>query len=229
MLRKVTQPQIPRRTLWRLLLGIGAALLALFLFEQLADEILEGEKLAFDAAIRSYVHTFASPGLTEVMRVLSDIGNITAVLVTTAIACAALWLRHRRAGAVLMAVTVGGAAILMSALKLLFHRARPEPYFGIPMPADYSFPSGHSLVAFCFYGVLAAMISTELTRRPARVAVWFAAALMAFGIGLSRIYLGVHYPSDVLGGYLAGAVWISCVTLVYRRLRRHEAGGLPNE
>ena len=220
--------RFPARFFSPLLLAIAGALLALFLFERLADEILEGEKLAFDAAIRSYVHSFASPWLTTVMRALSDIGNITAVVVATAIACIVLLLKHRRAGAILMAITIGGAAILMWGLKLLFHRTRPAPYFGIPVPTDYSFPSGHSLVAFCFYGVLAAMISTELKRRPARVAVWIAAALMAFSIGLSRIYLGVHYPSDVLGGYLAGAVWITGVALVYRRFRRRDAAGLPH-
>ena len=214
-----------RRFFSPLIYGIFGALLALFFFERLADEILEGEKLAFDAGIRNYVHSFASPRLTEAMRVLSDVGNITAVVVTAAIACVVLLIRHRRAGAILMAVTIGGAAILMWGLKILFHRTRPEPYFGIPVPTDYSFPSGHSLVAFCFYGVLAAMVSAELARRWKRVLVWIAAATMAFSIGLSRIYLGVHYPSDVLGGYLAGAVWITAVALVYRRFRRR---GLAN-
>lgn len=221
--------RFPARFFSPLILSIGAALLALFLFERLADDILEGQKLAFDATIRSYVHSFASPRLTEIMRLLSDVGNITAIVVTTAIACVVLLFRHRRAGAILIAVTIGGAAILMWGLKLLFHRTRPAPYFGIPVPADYSFPSGHSLVAFCFYGVLAAMVSTELKRLPARIAVWVAACIMAFSIGLSRIYLGVHYPSDVLGGYLAGAIWITGVALVYRRFRRRDLGGLPHE
>ncbi len=217
------------RFLSPLIFGILGAVLALFLFERLADEILEGEKLAFDATIRTYVHSFASPGLTRIMQLLSDIGNITAVVTGTAIAAGVLLFRHRRAGAVLLAVTIGGAAVLMWGLKMLFHRSRPDPYFGIPVPSDYSFPSGHSLVAFCFYGVLAAMVTSELKRRPERVAVWTLAAIMAFAIGLSRIYLGVHYPSDVLGGYLAGAVWITGVALVYRRFRRRDPGGLADE
>jgi undecaprenyl-diphosphatase len=210
---------VPARFLTPLFSGIAGALLALFLFERLADEILEGEKLQFDAVIRSTIHGFASPRVTEFMRVLSNIGDVTAVFILSLSASTALWLRRRRAGAILMATTVGGAVVLMWGLKLFFRRVRPEPYFGIPVPPDYSFPSGHALVAFCFYGVVAAMISSELKSRGARFAVWIAAAVMALGIGLSRIYLGVHYPSDVIGGYLAGAVWISGVAFVYRRFR----------
>lgn len=108
-------------------------------------------------------------------------------------------------------------------LKILFHRQRPHPYFGITVPSDYSFPSGHALVAFCFYVTLAAILTTGEHRRATRIAVWIVAAVMVVGIGISRIYLGVHYPSDVLAGYLAALFWVTGISLVYRHFRSRAA------
>jgi len=210
-------PKEASRLLSPLALSILLALVALVLFERLADEMIEGETLQFDAAIRNFVHRFSSPLLTILMRALTDVGNIVGVVAGTIIASTILWWMNRRSGTVLLAATTVGGLFLMWALKLLFHRQRPEPYFGITVPSDYSFPSGHALVAFCFYGVLASIITTEQHHLGNRILIWTAAAAMVFGIGLSRIYLGVHYPSDVAAGYLAALFWVAGVSLVYRR------------
>jgi undecaprenyl-diphosphatase len=113
----------------------------------------------------------------------------------------------------------------MWTLKQQFRRNRPLPC-GFPKPEGYSFPSGHALVSFCFFMVLAAMITAEQKAPLGRVAVWVIAAVMVFGIGLSRIYLCAHYPSDVVAGYLAALVWVLGVTVVYRRLPRPIGGRL---
>jgi undecaprenyl-diphosphatase len=109
-------------------------------------------------------------------------------------------------------------------LKLIFRRARPEAFFGYAEPITYSFPSGHSIVSACFYGVLAAILTARMKSRARRIAIWMAAALLAFLIGLSRIYLGVHYPSDVLAGYAAAVIWVVAVRTGYERWRLKQAG-----
>lgn len=189
-----------------IVLSLVGALLALALFHWLADEMLEGATLDFDEAVRAFVHRFASPVLTTVMSGISSIASLPTVLMGCVVACALLVWKQRRAEALGVLITVAGAAFLTWDLKLLFHRERPEPYFGIPVPPDFSFPSGHALMAFCFCAALA------IAAR--RKAAWVAAALVALGVGLSRIYLGVHYPSDILGGYLAGLIWILGVRFV---------------
>src|SRR6185369_17932911 len=89
----------------------------------------------------------------------------------------------------------------------------------------YSFPSGHSLFSFCFYGVLAGLLTRRLKSRVARVLIWICAALLVSAIGLSRIYLGVHYPSDVIAGYLAASLWVSTlVALDHMRTRKSRKG-----
>jgi undecaprenyl-diphosphatase len=81
-------------------------------------------------------------------------------------------------------------------------------------PSSYSFPSGHALGSLCFYGILASVLSDRMRPGKQKFFVWLAAAFLVAMIGLSRIYLGVHYPSDVIAGYLAGAVWVTAVTVV---------------
>jgi undecaprenyl-diphosphatase len=109
-------------------------------------------------------------------------------------------------------------------LKLCFHRPRPEAFFGLAIPATYSFPSGHALTATCFYGVLAGLLAARTRPLAGKAGLWALAATLAALIGLSRVYLGVHYPSDVLAGYAAAVVWMAAVRVGYGlRRRRREA------
>jgi undecaprenyl-diphosphatase len=107
--------------------------------------------------------------------------------------------------------------VLDISLKHAFHRIRPVPFF-VALPHTYSFPSGHALFSFCFYGVLAGLLADRTRSRTARIYLRLAAAVLIAAIGLSRIYLGVHYPTDVLGGYLAAAVWVSSM-IAFDQLR----------
>jgi undecaprenyl-diphosphatase len=134
-----------------------------------------------------------------------------------------LYLRWRRA-TLWLAVTILGALVLDLTLKYAFHRARPTPFF-VALPRTYSFPSGHALFSFCFYGVLAGLLMGRIRSRLARVLIWMAAAILVAAIGFSRIYLGVHYPSDVIAGYLAASLWVSTLlTLDHMRMRRGRRG-----
>jgi undecaprenyl-diphosphatase len=104
-----------------------------------------------------------------------------------------------------------GASVLDFTLKHTFRRARPSPFFDYPLPTSFSFPSGHALFAFCFFTTAAALLSPRLRHPVARGFVWAVAAALILAIGFSRIYLGVHYPSDVAAGYAAGLLWCSVV------------------
>ena len=103
--------------------------------------------------------------------------------------------------------------MIEAVLKAHFHRQRPAAFFDVASPESFSFPSGHALLSVCLYSLLATLISSRLSGR-ARWMVRLGTALLILTIGASRVYLGVHYPSDVIGGYLAGAAWISALVAV---------------
>ena len=203
-----------------IVISLALAVLALFLFGWLGNEILAGDTQHFDFAVRNWVHQFASPGMTRAMTAISLLGyNILIVELLVAFAVFAK-LRWRRAAA-WMAVAMVGALAMDTALKYAYHRLRPTAFFGVA-PHSYSFPSGHALCSFCFYGVLAGLFSARVKSPALRIAIWVVAAILVISIGLSRIYLGVHYPSDVLGGYLAAAVWVGAVIVLdhFRKVRK---------
>jgi undecaprenyl-diphosphatase len=189
--------------------SLAISVLSLLLFARLSHEMQDGDIQHFDLTIRTWVHGLASPAMTSVMQALSFTGSWVLGLAFAVSLIAFLKLRWRRA-ATWLSITMTGALVLDLALKFAFHRPRPIPFFG-PAPRTWSFPSGHALFSFCFYGVLASLIIDRTQSLAARIAIWFAAAILIAGIGFSRIYLGVHYPSDVLAGYLAAAVWVSAM------------------
>jgi undecaprenyl-diphosphatase len=198
-------------------IGFGAIALAvamLFVFAWIADEVADSETLRFDLAVRNYVHQFASPAITACMQILSIIGGqvLTALSVVLPLV---LWLRAKRRAALWLAVTTLGALVLDLALKYAFHRQRPTPFFG-GAPLTYSFPSGHSLFSFCFYGTLAGLMAARTSSKPLKATIYVVAALLIFSIGLSRISLGVHYPTDVVAGYLAAGIWVTTVVVLDR-------------
>ena len=101
-----------------------------------------------------------------------------------------------------------GEALLNILLKNLFERSRPD-LFQMVEAAGYSFPSGHAMVSLCLYGMIAFLISRQIPRWQWRLAVVTFATVLVAAIGLSRVYLGVHYPTDVVAGYFAGGMWLA--------------------
>ena len=169
---------------------------------------------------RSLVHRTSQPALTEVMKVASYIGEAANVQFLTLAAVVAFWIKGKRRDGLVLAVTILGAGVLGNVLKLCFHRARPVPYFGLATPATFSFPSEHALMAICFYGVLVHLSNSHVPSVRIRAGIWAVAVSMTLVIGFSRIYLGLHYPTDVVAGYAAGAAWVSAVTLADGLRRR---------
>ena len=162
----------------------------------------------------------ASPGMTRAMTAISLMGYGILIAALVAAIAMFLFLRWRHAAAWL-AITMAGALAMDLALKFAFHRPRPQVFFGVE-PHSYSFPSGHALCSFCFYGVLAGLIAARTRSLALRVTVGVVAAALVAAIGVSRIYLGMHYPSDVIAGYLAAAVWVTGLLVLdrWRKVRR---------
>nr|WP_306220618.1 phosphatase PAP2 family protein [Cohnella sp. WQ 127256] len=127
-------------------------------------------------------------------------------------------LGHRKE-LILFITAIGGAALLNAVLKSIFQRDRPNIY-RLAEETGYSFPSGHSMVAFALYVVLIYLLWRHTGSKWGRVILIAAGSLFIVSIGLSRIYLGVHYPSDVLGGYLASGIWLGLIIGIYQRLVR---------
>lgn len=205
-----------------LLLGLAIAVTTLIFFGWLTDEVLEGETRHFDDVTRAAVHRFASPALTTAMQGISFLGST--LFLTLATIAVVVWfaLRKWEREAKLFAITMAGASLLNVTLKLAFRRERPVPFFDLLPPSSYSFPSGHSLASCVFYGALAAILTARLKDKRVRIAVWVLASAMFLLIGLSRIYLGVHYTTDVIAGFATALIWILVVRFVELQLARRK-------
>jgi undecaprenyl-diphosphatase len=182
---------------------------------------------AFDAAVGDPVHAARTPLLTSYFYLCTLLANtVTIVALTTAVVIV-LAIRRRFAEAVLVVAVVAGGQALSTITKVLVARERPLASGAlIPLPGDYSFPSGHSVAGLLLYGVFAFLLVRSLQSRGARIAVIIAAAVLIGSIGLSRVYLGVHWPSDVLGAWLLAGAWLSLCAWVYLRWDRR-AGTRP--
>ena len=222
-----SSPESQRLLSEAIIIGLLAAAAALALFSWLGREIVEGGMFAFDDRIRALVHEIASPRLTAFMRAASLYGGPAVLVATGLIAALAFLVRGWRRGALLVAITLAGAGLLNGLLKLSFARVRPAPFFDYPLPGSPSFPSGHALYAASVFGGLAALLSVRLKSRALQVVVWVAAILATGLVGASRVYLGVHYPSDVLAGFSVAVIWVAAVAfgdrLVRHRRRRRGA------
>jgi undecaprenyl-diphosphatase len=197
--------------------SLGLASVSLLLFSWLAEEVVKQGTDRVDGSIRFLIHKQASPLLTASMLFVTDLGNWPVILLGTLALLFIFWYRRDGDHIRLLLVTMLGAGILDGVLKLAFHRPRPDPFFAAK-PSTYSFPSGHALISLCFYCLIAGMLSLQLHKHWQRAVVWCAAGLIVGLIGLSRIYLGVHWPSDVLAGYAAALIWMGAVRVLARKM-----------
>ncbi|MDN4075728.1 phosphatase PAP2 family protein [Fictibacillus terranigra] len=204
-MKKISFPIVPAVLL---LIGFILAATAIYIFASLSEELIEKEPFTFDPVIIHAVRSFSSPGLDRVMLFFTEIGSTLALGIL--VVAGMLWLGFKRQnlwGMVFFLLTVGGGGILNLLLKNAFQRKRPnaDP---LVEALGFSFPSGHAMGSMVYYGFLGYLV-VRSKRKPLRKAFWtllFAVAII--GIGISRIYLGVHYPSDIIAGYSAGMVWL---------------------
>lgn len=176
----------------------------------------------FDGYIISFIQGTETAWLTTVMKFFTYIGTIRFIAVLSIFILFFLLkvLKYRLEILIYLAV-VFCTPILNRLLKLYFERARPDLHRLIEI-GGYSFPSGHAMNAFSFYSILAFLLWRHVPSRLGRVTVILISSFMIAAIGTSRIYLGVHYPSDVIAGYLASGFWVSTVIWVFQRYQeRH--------
>lgn len=211
---------------FRLLLGMLVVLLGVWVFVELTGEVLEGDVRAVDEAILLAMRNpndLSDPvgpaWFEEMVRDVTALGGTAIIWLVTCGGALYLFLIGRRASALLLLVTVCGAVALNLALKAGFDRPRPELVPHGSRVYQTSFPSGHSMTATAAYlalGILAARVQTQ--RRAALLIMAFA-MLISVLVGVSRVYLGVHWPTDVLAGWIAGGVWALFCGLVVWWLR----------
>jgi undecaprenyl-diphosphatase len=194
--------------------GLAFSAFVIWAFFKLTDEVVEGDSRAFDRAVLLYIHHNVPDWLDEPMRLVTALGYYYVVVPLLAVALFLFYRRGWRLSAVLLAVSTGGSIVLTTVLKGVFQRARPELFDSGYQASFYSFPSGHATVAVGFYGMLTVILAYQL-RGFARWLVAISGTLIVLLIGSSRLYLGVHYPTDILAGYLSALLWLVCVGGVY--------------
>ncbi|MET0786922.1 MAG: phosphatase PAP2 family protein [Paenisporosarcina sp.] len=163
----------------------------------------------FDKSIINFAQNFETPFLTKIMHFFTYIGSGYSIHTFAFIIFIVFYFFIKnRAELLLFIVVLLGSHYLFRILKQLFKRARPELHRLIEI-GGYSFPSGHATNAICIYGVLTFILWRYIPSRFGRILLSTFCIFMVLSIGLSRIYLGVHYPSDVIAGYFAGGFWLS--------------------
>jgi undecaprenyl-diphosphatase len=205
-IRPVARLREPR--LRALLLYAALFMASVFAFAHIAEDFLTGDPLAvWDVHFAVWLHNHATGGLVTAFELITLAGN--AVVLSALVLSVGLVLLRRGAvnDAVLLVMAFFGAEVVNGAMKLAFHRPRPELAF---LKLDtYSFPSGHSAAATAAFGALAFLVWPAARTAKRRVALVAAAVCVISLVGFSRLYLGVHYLSDVLGGFALGAAWLS--------------------
>lgn len=184
--------------------------LPLWGFGELAEDVAAGAPFFFDVPVLEGLHALSGPLADRVFLAFSAVGYSGGVVpADVALVLFLAWRRHPRS-ATFAAVSIVGSSLLNLAAKHLFARARPALWISIAPESTYSFPSGHAMGSMTLACVLACLAWDTRWRWPVLVA----GAAFSLGVGLSRVYLGVHYPSDVLAGWAAAIAWTLGVRLI---------------
>jgi len=214
-----------------LVIGLSGALWAFF---NVASEVGEGETAALDRKILLALRNPADPSdpigsrsFEEAMRDVTGLGGFTVVTLVTVVAILSFLMHGRRRHALVLAGTVLLAELSSDVAKTFYNRPRPDlvPHGSYVYSA--SFPSGHSTMAAATYLTLAVLIASLEPNRATKAMVFVLALILIVAIGSSRVYLGVHWPSDVLAGWSLGAAWALAGWTALRRLNRRPMGGSP--
>jgi membrane-associated phospholipid phosphatase len=192
----------------RLALALAAAVLMAIAFARIAEDYLTNDPLArWDVSFARWLAGERTTVGIDGFRVVTFFGSAAALLTITAVVCAVLYRRGKLIEAAFLPVVFGGSELLNFILKLSFHRTRPEVAF-IHLET-HSFPSGHAMVSTAVYGALAYLAWRPLRTRRRRLTLISGTVVLLALIGFSRLYLGVHYLSDVLAGTAGGAFWLA--------------------
>jgi undecaprenyl-diphosphatase len=212
--------RLERHELTWLLVGLGGCVLVL-VFLKLAGAVMEGETLAFDRRIVLAFRKANEPSLpigppwiSSVLLDLTALGGPTVIFLIVAAIVGFLTLQGRYRTSLFILLTAASGEILNYAMKSLFFRPRPSLVPHLREAFSSSFPSGHAMQSAIIYLTLGAMLMRVAERRLTKIYCCTVAMGLTFLVGLSRVYLGVHYPTDVLAGWIVGLFWASLCWLV---------------
>ena len=198
------------------------AIVALLLLLTIIAIVFLFQDEGFDRAAFAFAKEHISPATTRIMRIISFLGNNEFLIPASVLLLLIFVLVKERTWAAGVAVSLSGF-ILIKLLKLLFQRQRPV-FPMIDGHSNYGFPSGHGMLAVIFYGLIAGWIAVSVKNKWYRSTIIFFLALLVLLIGYSRIYLRVHYATDVLAGFCVGMIWLTfCVWIVnlFNKRRRN--------
>ncbi|MGB7248103.1 MAG: phosphatase PAP2 family protein [Phormidesmis sp.] len=199
---------------------LSISLITLYILAKLSEGVLEQEAFAFDKTILLAIHKLSSPVLDTIMLGITRVGDPRTVVPLTLVVLGLLvWKRYFLEAKFFAIDTFGGAA-LSYFLKLVFSKQRPQLWTSPITETTFSYPSGHALGSIVLYGFLSYILATIYPRYAKMF--YLAASLLIVLIGLSRLYLGVHWPTDIVAGYGVGFVWVTvCISLLrLQRLKR---------
>ncbi len=206
----------------RLAVGASVLLVAAWLFGAIAEDVVNHDLPlgTFDLNVSAWLHARATPAWTSVISVISDFGAPLTNLAIASVVGLILFWRQARYWLLALVLAVPGGALLNVLIKHLIHRQRPIFEDPILTLTSYSFPSGHAMGSTLLYGMLAAIVIGHTRERRLHVLAIAGASCVVALICFSRVYLGVHYLSDVIAGFLAGVVWLgACLAAVAARRR----------
>jgi membrane-associated phospholipid phosphatase len=193
-------------TLLSILLGL-VYVIPIAIFTKLALEVKEGRPINFDIQVLRYIHRFDSPGRDQLVIFITNTASIEAIVSATLGLAIILHLLKRRREMAILLINVGGAAIINVTLKQTFARPRPELWVPVLKETDFSFPSGHAMMSSALAFSAIYLLWRTRWRWPAIVI----GTMYVLAIGFSRLYLGVHYPTDIIGGWAISFIWVSIV------------------
>lgn len=209
-----------------LTVGFLACAAVVLVFGTLARFVFHEEGIPLDREVTLAIRELHSPGHDRFLRAVTNLGDFAVLLPATIIVTAALVWKGHRVSAVLFAGSVAGGLLLNLLLKWSFQRPRPDLWPPLVIERTFSFPSGHTAMAMVFYGGAAAVVFHLSRSRRVQLASFLAASAIIAAVAVSRVYLGAHWATDVMGGLLVGLFWVTvCATGTEFFARRRAARG----
>jgi membrane-associated phospholipid phosphatase len=203
--------------------GVAIAVGAFWFFKKQAEHVVEGRADRYDMAVFDIVHRIDNPAMHQFMEAVTQLGTHAAIGTAAGVTALAMLREGRRQDAWTVVISTGGAMAINTILKNIFRRQRPQELARrIKLPRSHSFPSGHSLLSAATYPIVAHHL-VQRRSLATQAMVHTAAGLTILLVGFSRVYFGVHFPSDVLGGFAAGFGWLGLTSLSHTVVER---GGL---
>ncbi len=184
--------------------GLLLSLVLFFVFLEIAFDVVSRESAALDQSITNFIYTFRNLSFAKYFLFFTDLGDVQSVLVLAVVLVLFFLMLGKKREALFSAFTLLFGEVSYAVIKFIIARPRPSLWYALVPRSGFSFPSGHSVGSVVFYGFGCYLISRMMKKKSAKAFWWFLAAFIPLNVGLSRIYLGVHWTSDVLGGWMLG-------------------------